>query len=139
MLTVKFGERSYELNLDEQLKSLTGTESILVEKYLGGWGMFRSPECVTQSAVVLVWLAKRAAGEEMTFEAIEATPGLLFGDALELIDDDSDEPQDPMTEPASPLAATNGPNGSSGGTAASEATPETSDSSGIPDSPVSTG
>lgn len=135
MVIVTFGERKYEFGLDDALKSLTGTESMLVEEFLGGWGRFRDPGNVTRSLIIIVWLAKRSAGETATFDEIAATPGLVFGDMVEI--DDVDEPQDPMTRPSRPLAETSAENASIDGGNGSAAIQVTSDSSGQPPSPAS--
>ena len=132
MLTIQFGESTYEFDLDEQLKTLTGTESMLVEEFIGGWERFRDPAHMTRSTIVLVWLAKRSAGEVATFDEIAGTPGLIFGDALTLTDD-GDAPSNPDEDtPAGPLAPSVSLNGSSDGTTVSEHGPETSDSTGVP-------
>lgn len=139
MVTVKFGSKSYELHIDEQLKTLTGTESMMVEDYLGGWARFRAPENATRSTIVIVWLAMREAGEQKTLEEIADTPGLMFGDVFDLMDDDGEgEPVDPMVKPDRPLADRNGSNGSTDGTTGSGDGPVRSDGTGQPLSVVST-
>lgn len=90
MIHVTFGGKEYRYDIKTQMESLTGTESILVEDYLGGWSRFRDPGNFTRSAVVMVWLAKRSAGEKATFEEIADTPGMPFGDAFQTADDDAD-------------------------------------------------
>lgn len=89
MITVTFQGTKYEFDLKDALESLTGRESILCEDYLGGWEKFRDPNNQTRSVIILVYLAKRSAGETPTFEEIENIPGLLFGNALE-VDDEED-------------------------------------------------
>lgn len=129
MLTVTFKEKAYEFDLQEALSSLTGTESMLVEDYLGGWHRFREPGNITRSTIVMVWLAKRSAGETTTFEEIAATPGLVFGDAV-IIEGDPDDPEDPAEPPARPLAERSASNGLSDGSDDAASTQATSGSSG---------
>lgn len=138
MITLVFGDQRYRISVDDQLKSLTGAESIMVEDYVGGWPNFQAPHNMTRSLIVLIWLAKRSAGEQATFDEIAETPGLVFGGVVDMVDDEG-EPVDPMVDPGRPLAEPNGSNGSTGGSIGSEATPETSASSGLPASAASTG
>jgi hypothetical protein len=138
MLTVKVGEKTYELDMDESLRSLTGLESATVEEFIGGWHMFDAEGHSTRSLIVILWLAMRSGGEATSLDEVANMPGLMFGDLVEIDDDGEGRPQDPMEDPGRPLDESNASNGSSGGTLGSEAIPETSDSSGIPLSPAST-
>lgn len=90
MITVTFKGTKYEYDVKAALEGLTGTESILVEDYLGGWSRFRDPSNFTRSAVIMVWLGKKQAGEKATFEEIADTAGMPFGDVFESADDDGD-------------------------------------------------
>lgn len=139
MLTVKFGEQTYTFDLQEQLTSLTGLESAEVEEFIGGWERFQSPAARTRSAIVLVWLGKRAAGEASTLEEIGSTTGFLFGDVFD-IDGDDEAPEDPMTPPehGRPLAEQSDSADSSGGSTASGDGLETSAAAGLQLSPAST-
>lgn len=140
MITVTFLGREYRYDMDEQLKTLSGSESILVEDYLGGWAGLQDPKQTTRAGIVLIWLAKRAAGEKATFGEIADTPGLMFGEGVFEIENDGDDPVDPMVVPsARPLAETNGSPGSNGGDPGSADTTETSGSTGLPVSAGSTG
>jgi hypothetical protein len=138
MLTVTFDGRAYDLPLQEVLSDLTGEESAVIEDYLGGWDRFRTQANATRTMIVMVWLAKRHAGEHTTLQEIANTKGLVFGNAVQL-EGDPEDPEDPKQPPNRPLAETNAKSASSAGSAASEATPATSDSSGQLPSPASTG
>jgi hypothetical protein len=120
MLTVRFGNDTYELDLEAALKGLTGAETLMVEDFLGGWDKFRSPSNVTRSTVVIVWLAKKHAGGPgarsatgrgwITFDEILATPGLVFGDVVELTDDeDNTDAGDGQSPPADAAALNSSP------------------------------
>jgi hypothetical protein len=90
MLKVTFRGKQYEYDVKEQMEALTGTESIMVEDYLGGWSQFRAPANMTRSAVVMVWFALRSAGEPKTFEEISDTKGFPFQDEAFTADDTDD-------------------------------------------------
>lgn len=140
MLTVRFGEATYELpSFDDALNDLTGEESACAEEFLGGWDNLRSPAHRTRQLILVVWLARRHHGETVTLEEIAATPGLIFGDVVDVDDDGKDEPEDPMVDPGRPLATPNESNGSTGGSGNSEATPATSETTGAPSSAASMG
>jgi hypothetical protein len=116
-LTVRIFGKDYALPLDEVLQSLTGEETMMVEDFLGGWDKFRSPSNVTRSVIVIVWLAKRHAGEKATFAEIAKLEGLVFGDAVEVVDEDEDTPLEHSAatspvEDSSSTQATSGANGS---------------------------
>lgn len=131
MITVTFLGREYAFDMNEQLKTLSGSESILVEDYLGGWSGLQDSKNRTRAGVVFIWLGKRAAGEPTTFEEIADTPGLMFNDDVFDLHDDGDKPEDPMVDPGRPLASKNASNGSTDGTIDSADTLATSDSSGL--------
>jgi hypothetical protein len=99
MLKVTFRGKVYEYDVKEQMEALTGTESIMVEDYLGGWSQFRAPANMTRSAVVMVWFALKAAGEPKTFEEIAGTKGFPFKDDAFTADDtdtlDGQSPPEP--------------------------------------------
>jgi hypothetical protein len=99
MLKVTFKGKVYEYDVKEQMEALTGTESIMVEDYLGGWSKFRAPANMTRSAVVMVWFALKAAGEPKTFEEISDTKGFPFQDDAFTADDtdtlDGQSPPEP--------------------------------------------
>lgn len=130
MMTVTFLGKEYVFDMDEQLKTLTGSESIMVEDYLGGWQGLTAQSNRTRAGVVFIWIAKRMAGEPATFEEIADTPGLMFGDDVFDLQDDDDKPEDPMVDPGRPLQSRNGSNGSTDGTTDSVAGPVTSASTG---------
>lgn len=138
MLTVKVGETAYEFDVDEQLKTLTGIESALVEEFVGGWGRFDVKGQRTRSLIVIVWMAMRSAGEAVTLEDVAEMPGLVFGGLVSLDDDGEDEIANPMEDPGRPLDETNASAESTGGSTVSAATTATSGSTGIPRSPTST-
>ncbi len=129
MITVRIDDKTYTMpSASEPLAALTGDESLMVEEYLGGWDQLGQK--LTKSAVVMVWLALKQAGEPRTFEEIQTIPGLTFGGVIE--DDGVGEPEDPMKDPGRPLAAPNGSNGLTAGSEDSEAIQATSASSGTP-------
>lgn len=85
MLVVKVrGEGDYELDVEQTMADLTGSETLELEEFLGGWDKFDLTGATTRSIVVLVWLAKRAAGKKASLEEILDMRGLVFGDAIEL-------------------------------------------------------
>lgn len=134
---VKFGETTYTYDLDDELKSLTGLESAELEEFLGGWTKFRSGAATTRTTIVLIWLGKRAAKEAATLDEIAATPGLMFGEMVE-IEGADDGPEDPTQDPGRPLAETNAEPESNGGSDDSERTLVTFGPFGDPRSAEST-
>ena len=72
----------YPLDVDETLADLTGTETAMIEEYLGGWEHFGGGS--TRSVIVTIWLAKRQAGLRVSLEEVAETKGLIFGDVLDL-------------------------------------------------------
>lgn len=114
---LKINGETYPLPIEEVLADLTGAESIMLEDYLGGWEKFEPKSGATRSVVVLVWLAKHHAGEDVSLADIEAMRGLVFGNAVEEVD------AGPPLEAAS---------------AASDSSPETSETNGAPPSPAET-
>ncbi len=112
--------KDYPLPVDDVLEDLTGTESAMLEDYLGGWGNF-SVDASTRSAVVTIWLALRHNGQTRSIEAIEQTKGLLFGDALDIAEVDAANPPEQAADAAEPSSS-----------------PETSETSGLPPSPSDT-
>jgi hypothetical protein len=135
---IKFGDETFDYELDEQLKSLTGLESAEIEDFLGGWDNFRQRKATAKTSILLVWLGKRAAGQTTTLEEIGNTPGLLFGDVFEVLEGEDDEPENPMEEPSRPLAERNGDEGSSDGNDDSVLSLATSADSGMSASSDST-
>ena len=140
MLTIRHGEKEYAFDEIAALESLTGEESAAVEDFLGGWHRFRDNTNRTRTVIVMVWLAKRSAGEQVTLDDVAKLPGLIFGaNAPEIVEPAPDE-DDPMRDPGRPLAETNGAHESTAGSGASDSssTPETSAVSGPHLSDVST-
>lgn len=107
MSDLKIQGTSYPFPLEEILENLTGSESIMLEDYLGGWDRFDVKGGATRSVVVLVWLAKHHAGEEMELTEIEAMKGLVFGDAVE-VGDDASPPAEGASDSSSETSETNG-------------------------------
>lgn len=130
MLTIRIGEKTYELPLEDVLGDLTGEESARIEEFIGGWENFQTTKHATRSMIVMLWLAKRHAGETDTLEDVAAIRGLVFGGMVEVSGDD-DAPNDPAEDAGRPLAEQNGSNGSNDGNADSADGLETSDSSGL--------
>lgn len=128
-MQVKFGDETYEYDLDEQLRSLTGLESAELEEFLGGWKKFRSGAATVRTTIVLIWLGKRAAKQVTTLDEIAATPGLMFTDMVD-IEDDDEGPEDPSEDPGRPLAEPNDAHASSDGKDDSELSLVTSVNSG---------
>lgn len=110
---LKIGGKAYPLPIEEVLADLTGAESIMLEDYLGGWDRLDIKGAATRSVIVLVWLAKHHAGEEIEITEIEAMRGLVFGDTVDVAEVESGPPA---------VAAE----------AASESSPETSETNGVP-------
>lgn len=80
-LTVKIkGDGDYPLDVDATLADLTGTETAMLEDYLGGWQNFGHG--TTRGLIVTIWLAKRQAGKAVSLEEIAEMKGLVFGDAV---------------------------------------------------------
>jgi hypothetical protein len=125
---IKFGDEVYDYDLDEQLKSQTGLESAAIEEFLGGWQNFRAQTATTKTTILLIWLGKRASGQTDTLEDVGNTPGLMFGDMIDIGDDD--EPEDPMRDPGRPLAETSDAPELNGGSEGSELSLVTSAGSG---------
>lgn len=128
---VRIEGRVYDFFVAATLQSLTGKETIALEDYLGGWSNFRQDGANTRSLVVIVWLAKRQAGEHVTFDEIEEMPGLLFGDTLQDLDEEGETPSaapfdDSGTGPGQAVKETD-----------SSSTPATSAGTGPPLSAVS--
>lgn len=98
---IKIGELVYELDIEQELRNLTGHETMMIEDYLGGWSKFRAPENRTRSVVVMVWLAKKSAGESTTLDEIADMPGLVFGDAVKELKDNKDGQSPPGERSAS--------------------------------------
>lgn len=84
------GEGDYPLDVEATLADLTGTETAMLEEYLGGWDNFGGNS--VRSVIVTIWLAKRQAGKTVTLEEIAATKGLIFGDAFETVEVNGDGP-----------------------------------------------
>jgi hypothetical protein len=82
------GGVAYEVDVTAQLATLTGTESITVEEYLGGFDKFRASGTTTRSVIVMLWLARRQAGETVTLDEVADTRGLVFGDVIEEFDEE---------------------------------------------------
>lgn len=92
-LRVKIEDENYVLPpLDEVLADLTGAESLVLEEYLGNWEVLWGDRLSVKSIVVIVWLAKRHAGETATLEEIGNMKGLLFGGTVEIMEDDAADP-----------------------------------------------
>jgi hypothetical protein len=102
----------YEVDITKSLGDLTGTESIAVEEYLGGWDKFRAAGTTTRSLIVMVWLARRQAGEATTLEEIaDSTRGLVFGKVIDNFDAE-DDVGPPDHSPPAPSATPGGSDGS---------------------------
>lgn len=114
---LKVNGEFFPLPLDEVLANLTGTESLMLEEYLGGWANFDPSGMSTRTVVVLVWLAKHHAGQEVDIMEVEGMKGLVFGGTVEEVD------VNPPAEAAE---------------AAPESSPGTSETNGAPLSELST-
>lgn len=112
---LKIDGKDYPLPIEDVLAELTGSESIMLEDYLGGWDRFDMSGGATRSLIVLVWLARHHAGEEVEITDIEAMKGLVFGNTVDVEEVDALPPV---------LAAE----------AASESSPATSETNGVPTS-----
>lgn len=105
---LKIAGKAYPLPIEEVLADLTGSESIMLEDYLGGWDQFSITSGTTRSVVVMVWLAKHHAGEEVELSDIEAMKGLVFGDAVEVEERPPEVAAEAASESSSETSETNG-------------------------------
>lgn len=112
---LKIAGKFYPLPIDDVLADLTGSETLMLEEYIGGWDKLDMSGHSTRSVIALVWLAKHHAGEDMELAEIEEMKGLVFGNTVEVVDGPPDGAAD-----------------------AASSSPETSDSSGPPSSPEQT-
>jgi len=84
-LVVKIkGDGDYPLDPEAALADLTGTETIMLEEFLGGWDKFDPRGATTRSLVAIIWLAKRQAGKDVSLDEVAEIKGLMFGDVFDL-------------------------------------------------------